>query len=82
VRGHSARQLRASAKAVPGVALVAGATRTANNVVTWMRFRILNSSTAEGLYGLLSASGSRSASISLFARSSEKVTGHSSARYL
>ncbi len=48
VRGHSARQLRGSATAVPKLALVVGAMSTAKSAIARMRFRNLNSSSAEG----------------------------------
>src|SRR6266705_328954 len=74
VRGHSARQLRGSAMAVPSVVPVAEAMSTANKTIARMRFRNLNGSPAEGLIRPLSASGSQCASFSMFARSSEEVT--------
>src|SRR6266540_4097333 len=49
VRGHSVRQLRESATAVPRVVPVAGAMSTANRTIARMRFRNLKGSPAEGL---------------------------------
>src|SRR5207247_6506866 len=49
VPGHSARQLRESATAVPSVVPVAEAMSTANRTIARMRFRNLNGLPAEGV---------------------------------
>src|SRR5438093_8475738 len=49
VPGHSARQLRESATAVPSVVPVAEVTSTANRTIARMRFRYLKGSPAEGV---------------------------------